>query len=180
METGDIILHPNNAFCTVLTSHFWLGLKTRAPSCHVLEQTTHLNKKHMVWISKCHWDDRSWFLSVAYDTLNRGKKSQRIPCQSSGKWNLLESSLCLQRPRERGDFIERLCFLRSLLLHSKQARQPSGQELGGGGRAHPVIRFHINYNSCCQPLRSSPGLGPSQGKSTYTPLNNACIEYLSN
>lgn len=58
-------------FLLYSSSDFSLGLTMWAPRCHVLEQVKHQNEKHMVWMSKCHWDDCSWFLSVVYGMLKK-------------------------------------------------------------------------------------------------------------
>lgn len=159
-------------FLLYSSSEFSLGLTMWAPHCHGLEQVRNRNEKHMVWMSKCHWGDCSWFLLAVYGSIyvygTLKKKSQIIPCQLSGKWSY-EDHACVCKDLKRGKLWWKSCV--SLNLSSYTAdrpQQPMGRDI------------RVTLSRMVLSPASTPQAGPWQGKSSYAYLNNACTVYCSN
>lgn len=115
-------------FLLYSSSDFSLGLTMWVPRCHVLEQVRHRNEKHMVWMSKCHWDDCSWFLSVVYGMLKKKKNSQMIPSQLSGKWSYGDHA-CVCKDLKRGEVWWKCCVSLSLSSYTAdRPKQPMGRD----------------------------------------------------
>lgn len=123
--------------------------------CHVLEQMMHQNEKYMVWRSKCHWDDCSWFLSVAYGTLKREKNIPDNSLPVNWKNEIMGIIPVFTRTWRRGELWWKSCVSSSLTSYAaNRLKQPVR-------RTHPLRRSTVIRMAVV--IHSVPFLGPSPG-----------------